>query len=245
MPKICLDAGHYAKYNWNKNTNPIYWESLMAWSLHLKLKEELEKYNGIEVITTRKEEEKDMDLMARGRAAIGCDLFLSLHSNACNTESVDRAVVIYPVSGKEMPLADSLGICISEVMNLKDKHQLYFKWNSSHTADYYGVMRGAASVGVPALILEHSFHTNNRSANWLLKEENLAELAKAEAKVIADRFKCKPKTEEMGSIYALPLRVQIGAYNKPANAIAMLQEAHEKGFEYAYIVDVNGKPIMF
>lgn len=55
--------------------------------------------------------------------------------------------------------------------------------------NYYGVLHGARTVGVPAFILEHSFHTNTRITNWLLDENNLDKLAKAEAEAIADGFK--------------------------------------------------------
>ena len=187
MPKICLDAGHFAQYNYNANVTPRYWESYMAWTLHLYLKAELEKY-GFQVITTRKDRDTDLGLMARGQTAKGCDLFLSLHSNACNTESVDRAVVIYPVSNKCMDLATKLSQTVTAVMQLHDKPQIYNMWNSAHNADYYGVIRGAASVGVPGLIIEHSFHTNNRAAAWLNQNGNLKLLAIAEAKTLAEYY---------------------------------------------------------
>lgn len=186
--KICLDAGHFGKQNNNPKISPVYWESLMAWDLHLMLKEELEKYNGVTVITTRADETKDLGLEARGKTARGCDLFISLHSNACDTESVDRPVVIYPVSGKCKGLAERLAGAVRMVMQTNDPWRTYQRWNSAHNADYYGVIRGAASVGVPGLIIEHSFHTNNRSAKWLQDPDNLRKLAVAESKVLAERY---------------------------------------------------------
>ena len=47
--------------------------------------------------------------------------------------------------------------------------------------DYYGVLRGATAVGTPGLILEHSFHTNTAIAAWLLDENHLERLARAQA----------------------------------------------------------------
>lgn len=186
--KICLDAGHFGKQNNNPKISPVYWESLMAWDLHLMLKEELEKYKGVTVITTRADEAKDLGLEARGKKAKGCDLFISLHSNACDTESVDRPVVIYPVSGKCKSLAESLAGAVRMVMQTNDPWRTYQRWNSAHNADYYGVIRGAASVGVPGLIIEHSFHTNTRSAKWLQSAANLRKLAEAEAEVLAVEY---------------------------------------------------------
>lgn len=257
MPKICLDAGHFGRNNYNPKTNPIYWESVMAWDLHLMLKEELEKYPGIEVITTRPDRDKDMDLTARGRAAIGCDLFISIHSNAVANptynDATDRAVIIYPVSNKERSLAEALAQAISQTMGLKDKYQIYTRWNSKNNADYYGVIRGAATVGVPGLILEHSFHTNLRSAKWLLEKENLRKMAEVEAKIIAERYGCSMQNEAEDeplpgidlSKYKLPLRVKIGAYNNPINAVNQYHRAHKAGFDQAYIEDADGRVVMY
>ena len=186
--KICIDAGHYGNYNNNTHVKPTYWESRMAWKLHLMQKEELEKYEGVTVILTRADVEKDLAVVDRGKKAKGCDIFISDHSNSCDTESVDRPVVIYPVSGLCEPLAAKLAAKIREVMQTKDPERIYSRWNSAHNADYYGVIRGAASVGVPGLIVEHSFHSNNRSAKWLQSTANLRTLAEAEAAVLAEEY---------------------------------------------------------
>lgn len=58
----------------------------------------------------------------------------------------------------------------------------------NNNADYYGVLRGAKSVGVAGVLLEHGFHTNRANTAWLLKDANLKKLAQAEAKVLADYF---------------------------------------------------------
>jgi N-acetylmuramoyl-L-alanine amidase len=49
--KICLDAGHYGKYNRSPAVKE-YYESDMNWKLHNMLKKYLEEY-GFEVIQTR------------------------------------------------------------------------------------------------------------------------------------------------------------------------------------------------
>ncbi len=147
MFKICIDAGHYGYYNKSTVVTPTYWESKMTWKLHLLLKEALEKYAGVEIKTTRADQAKDLGVYERGLAAKGCDLFLSLHSNDCSTPSVDRAEVIYPVSGKCRDLAEELVSCIAACMQTNDPTKIFCKWNSAGNADYYGVIRGAAAVG--------------------------------------------------------------------------------------------------
>ena len=69
MPKIMIDAGHYGKYN-RSPAVPEYYESIMAWDLHLKLKAELEKY-GFIVATTRHTRARDLEVYARGDMARG------------------------------------------------------------------------------------------------------------------------------------------------------------------------------
>lgn len=182
--RICLDAGHYGKYN----RSPVvksYYESDMTWKLQEFLEEELNAL-GFDVIKTRQEQAKDLSLYARGKAAKGCALFLSLHSNACSEESVDRPVVIVQLDGKGDTLGKAIGQCIQETMET-ETYQLY-KRKGKSGGEYYGVLRGASQVGTMGMILEHSFHTNARSARWLLEDENLKKLAQAEAAVLADYF---------------------------------------------------------
>ena len=88
--RICLDAGHYGKYN-RSPVDGRYYESDMVWKLHLLQKRFLEEYN-VEVILTRGTQEKDRGLFDRGTASAGCDLFISDHSNAAEQRTVD-----YPV----------------------------------------------------------------------------------------------------------------------------------------------------
>ncbi len=189
MTKICLDAGHYGKYNQSPAV-PKYYESDMAWKLHLKLKGYLEEY-GIEVITTRKNQNENLGLTARGKKAEGCDLLLSIHSNAVEdkiNETVDYPIAFVPINGSADKLGKLLAECIEQTMNTKQTSKSESKKSEKGNWDYYSVINGATSVGVPGIILEHSFHTNTKATKWLLDDSNLDKLAKAEAKVIAKYF---------------------------------------------------------
>lgn len=197
--KICVDAGHFGKYN-RSNVYPSYYESDMAWKLHLFLKKELEAY-GFEVITTRQDKDIDLDRETRGKLSEGCGLFVSLHSNACNVESIDKAVAIpfldlawTDIDDKSREIAGKLGLCIKEVMGLSS-YQIYpFRdiedrdRNGVLDDEYYSVLHGSRKVGTPGVILEHGFHTNTKCAKWLSDDNNLEKLAKAEAAVIAEYF---------------------------------------------------------
>ena len=74
--KVCLDAGHYGKYNRSRVVEG-YYESEMNWKLQGFLAQELGAY-GIDVITTRSEPAKDLGLVARGKKSAGCAKKLSV-----------------------------------------------------------------------------------------------------------------------------------------------------------------------
>lgn len=186
-PIVCLDAGHYGKYNQSPGV-PAYYESEMNWKLHQLLKGELESY-GIEVRQTRADQAKDLAVYKRGTASESCDLLLSSHSNAVGNsmrEDVDYPVVYVPVSGAGAELGEKLAECIEKTMGTSQDGRAVSKKGSK--GDYYGLIRGATDVGTVGMIVEHSFHTNTKMANWLLNDANLAKLAAAEAAVIAEYF---------------------------------------------------------
>lgn len=218
MTKICLDAGHYGKYN-QSPALPKYYESDMTWKLHLKLKAYLESYN-IKVITTRKNQNENLSLTSRGKKAEGCDLFLSIHSNAVGdkvNETVDYPIAFVPINGKGDKLGKLLAECIEQTMSTKQTGRSESKKSSKGDWDYYSVISGATSVGVPGIILEHSFHTNTKAAKWLLEDSNLDKLAKAEAEVIAKYF----NTEKEPINIELP-ELSLNMTGEPVRALQIL-----------------------
>lgn len=198
--QVVLDAGHYGKYNQSK-VLPSYYESEMTWKLHLLLKAELEKL-GVKVATTRAKQTVDLEVSARGKKAKGADLFISLHSDAASTDKPNWATVIpyqeldwTDIDDKSRDIATKLGACVMDVMDLPE-YRLYPRksgndrdGNGKFDDEYYGVLYGARKVGTVGVLVEHGFHTNLKCAEWLSNDDNLAKLAKAEAKVIYNWLK--------------------------------------------------------
>ena len=246
MPKILIDAGHYSGYN----QSPVYksyYEGDRMWQLLQYLTEALKSY-GFTVGSTKstvngypKTSGKD-DVYKRGQMAKGYDLMISLHSNACGTESVDRVVVIHPMSGSASGIAKKLAECVKSTMGVSS-YQLaqrdyntgayYYDAKAHAGKDYYGVIRGSVAQNVPCLIIEHGFHTNAKVAKWLMSDANLQKLAQAEAKVIAEHFGMTKATTS-DTLY----RVQVGAYSQKANADAMLAKLKRVGFD-GFVIAVN------
>ncbi len=234
--KIMLDAGHAGFYN----QSPVYssyYESKMTWKLQTYLKTELKKY-GFTVGTTRTDQTSDPEVYKRGTLGKGYNLLLSLHSNATATrqDETDYPVAYAPFDKKADALGLELAKAVERTMQTRQKgrvsHRTYE--NGGVTYNYYGVIRGAASVGVPAIILEHSFHTNPTAAKWLSADANLKKLAEAEAAVLAAHYG-QTKKEENKADPAKPekkdtfYRVQAGAYSKKANAQKALADLKKRG----------------
>ena len=63
------------------------------------------------------------------------------------------------------------------IMNTKQNYQVWTK-TQSDGRDWYGAVCGAASVDTPAIVLEHSFHSNANMRGWLMNDSNLYTMAK-------------------------------------------------------------------
>lgn len=204
--KICLDAGHSGKTNpYFYNGSTIGSEAEMAWKLQQKLREQLQAA-GVEVLCTRSSPDADMDLLTRGRMAEGCDLFLSLHSNA-GSPSADYPLACCQVDGSADEIGLRLAEAVAKVMNTAQPPRLWKRDYLTGTGttlqlrsdplfgkrtaanDYYGVLRGAAAVNVPGVLLECSFHTHPAMVQWLIKDTNLDTLAKAICQVLTDYYR--------------------------------------------------------
>lgn len=210
MAKICIDPGHYGKQNRSPGI-PEYYESEMVWKLANLQKKYLEQL-GHQVILTRNNPNKDLALVSRGKAAKGCDLFISDHSNAVGSgmnESVSHASIIRMTDDGTTKcddvakaFAEKIGPVIAQTMGITYKvttRQAQSDRNGDgiKNDNYYGVLHGARLVNVPGIILEHGFHTNTKTVRWLLQDENLDQLAKAEAECIDQFFKkAEPEPEQ-------------------------------------------------
>lgn len=238
--KVHLDPGHYgSKYN-QSLVNKSYYESNMTWTLTNYLKDELEK-RGVEVTLSRSKKEDNPSLYNRGYGSKGCNLFLSIHSNACNKESIDYPAIIRGYDKKEADeFAKKFGQLIKDLMKTQNNYNIMTK-KSDAGGEWYGVLNGADKAGLTYYyIIEHSFHTNKKAVNWLMKDSNLKLLAQKEADLICEYFKVEVKKEEK-KYYRIrkswkDANSQIGAYTVLANA--------KKDCKPGYAVyDWNGKAV--
>lgn len=192
--KVHIDAGHQTDHYNQSTTNSKYYESAMTWKLANYLKTELES-KGIVVTMSRHSINENPALYDRGFGAKGCNLFLSLHSNASSSEKTDYPVVY---RGYDKVEADSFGLKLAQLiqglMNTIQAGRTAIRKGSTG-GEYFGVLRGARAAGLTYYyIVEHSFHTNSKATEWLLNDDNLRMLAREEANLIASFFNVKTTT---------------------------------------------------
>lgn len=208
--KICLDPGHYGD-NYNPGIAAGYVESNFTWTYSWLLKERLEKY-GVEVIMTRSTKAEDLALQARGKKAAGCDLFISVHSNACDNPNQDAVTVLWSVRSGGEGIAKAIGSELTDFFkrewgDVNDLIAYSYESPKYPGYDYYGVLKGAASVGVPAIIVEHSFHTNDKYCKWAMTDGNLEKMADAEVAAIAKYYDLVRLNED--SVYHIYLSTDL------------------------------------
>lgn len=202
MAKILLDAGHYGKYNRSPQV-PEYYESERVWVLMRLLQMHLEK-KGHEVRSTRDVQAIDLAVLERGKKAKGYDLFISLHSNdfdgSDNTETankIDYVVAYVPSYAKNDRCTKSkeLGLKLAEYVKAVIGSQQSARTDTKlkdNGDEWYGVLRGWQNTDCPVgFILEHGFHSNPKTAKFLLDDINLFNLTKGEADIIDNYLRGK------------------------------------------------------
>lgn len=254
MSKVCIDAGHYGKYNVSP-VNRAYYESVQMWRLHELLAAELRK-RGVTVVLTRQNQAADLSLISRGKKAKGCDLFLSLHSNAASTEGVDYPVayVLRPnartsIDEKAAEIGLNLAKVVQGVMGTTQGARTATRasgndrdGNGLLDDEYYGVLEGARRVGVPAVILEHSFHTNKKATAWLLVDANLQALAKAEADAIVAWLGAKAPVQTGSTALPYKVRVSITDLNiRSGPGTGYAKKGYIKPGVYTITAEATGK----
>ncbi len=140
------------------------------------------------------------------------DLFLSLHCNSSDADYVNGVeayttvvdqFAAYTLSEKIITnIHKATGIAKGEVKAIEDTGDelgIYY-WNSekqwdmpSHTSlggksDYYSVNTWSSKFGIPSIIVEHGYLTNETDAKIIDKDENLKKIAKAEADALIDYY---------------------------------------------------------
>lgn len=256
--KIVLDPGH------GKDGNPAkvngqwivkgFYEGTNNYEAVQYLKEELEKYQNVEITVTRKNIDDNPSLDWRGALGRNADLFYSWHSNGVDNKNAYGVSSFSSVRRNGHALCDAISKAVVAAFKECGSTATYYRGYTQRpdedypTVDYYGVLRSAtlenpnqASYGAEpidtkcknAIIIEHGFHTNPAECKVLANPDDLKKIVAAEAKAIAEYLKLEKKPDpEPTNYYYFAI---ISANKNKKYAEEDVAKAKKLGFTDAYV----------
>lgn len=256
--KIVLDPGH-GKYG-----NPAkvkgewivegFYEGTNNYEAVQLLKAELEKYQDVEIVVTRKNIDDDPALPERGAMGLDADLFYSWHSNGVDNKNAYGVSSFSSVRRNGRELCDGISKAVVNVFKQNGSPNTYYRGYSQRPyndrlpmVDYYGVLRcstltnpgqavsGKTPIDSPcknSIIIEHGFHSNPAECAVLANPDALKKIVEAEAKVIAQYFDLKEKQPTPDNWYYFAI---ISANKNKKYAEEDVAKAKKLGFEDAYV----------
>ena len=198
--RICIDPGHGGE-NLGADYNG-YLEKDMTLIVAEAMREELAKYEGIEVFMTRT---SDVDMSLEERvdyaAEVGADFFFCLHFNMSADHDMYGAECW--VSAFDSKYARGMDFAKIEMRALTDlglyDRGIKTRLNSKGT-NYYGVLRMADEVDMPGIIIEHCHLDNYNDEEFYDHHDMLVKYGILDATCVAMYYGLR--SDELGVDYS-------------------------------------------
>ena len=204
---VAIDPGHGGE-NLGAECNG-YTEKNLTMIVALAMKEELEKYEGIEVYLTR-EGDKDMSLEERAEfaASKNADFLFCLHFNMSAEHDLFGSEVWVSAFGEEHQEGYSFA---SGEMELLEEMGLYPRGIKTRLndrgEDYYGIIRHSTARGIPSALIEHCHLDQENDTSFYTSGEGLERLGILDATAVARYYGLK--SEILGVDYSGWPKVEI------------------------------------
>ena len=186
---VVIDPGHGGS-NLGTDYLPIP-EKVYTMTVALHMKEQLEKYQNVQVYLTHTED-VDMSLKERAEfaASVNADFLFSLHFNMSISHILYGSEVWVPSSGKlysqGYSAANEFMIQFAE-MGLFNRG-IKTRIGSSGKSDYYGIIRESSLRNIPAVIVEHCHVDNINDTPYIQSADKLKEFGVRDAEAVARYF---------------------------------------------------------
>ncbi|MCR5282697.1 MAG: N-acetylmuramoyl-L-alanine amidase [Lachnospiraceae bacterium] len=158
------------------------------------MKEELERYENVEVFITDPDEECDMSLKERAANAknAGADVLISLHFNMSEEHTMFGSEVWIPCNGLHHADMHSLGDIFMEQFGEigLTKRGVKTRLNDRGT-DYYGILRESVALDMNAILVEHCYADHAQDAEYIASDENYKAFGKMDATAVAKYYHLK------------------------------------------------------
>ena len=174
--------------------------------LNLKIaqacKKELETYRNVSVYMTRNADAYfGLEQRVGYAKSVGANVFISIHNNSADKGNPHGANVFYPnssynaeVGKKGKELAQSILKKLVELGIANDGVHIRNSesgdtYPDGSQCDYYSVIRNSKKAGIPGIIVEHAYISNQSDVmNYLSSDEKLKALGVADARGIAQYY---------------------------------------------------------
>ncbi len=184
-------------------------ENELNWNIAIALKAELETYAGVKVYLTRGSAEFQSNT---GRAStareLGADLAISIHNNSSEVASANGIVCYGTVNAEYKAnvrtLCQNISSKISD-LGLKKFKSGYDVRKSTYSddIDFYTFLDECVSFGIPALLVEHCYLSNEGDSAFINKKENQVKVGMADATAIAEHLGLKKRGVAPGTCIQL------------------------------------------
>lgn len=199
---VVIDPGHGGENLGGEYEQ--YVEKEMTMIVADAMKEELEKYEGIQVYMTRYGDiEQDMSLEERSEYAksVDADFLFCLHFNLSEYHTLFGAECWVSAFGEQY----SKGYGFASVeMELLQELGLYSRGIKTRLndggTDYYGIIRTATEREIPCVLIEHCFLDQENDQPFYDYDEKLKAFGRLDATAVAKYFNLR--SEELGVDYS-------------------------------------------
>lgn len=207
---IVIDPGHGGN-NLGTDYLPIP-EKVYTMTVALHMKEQLEKYQNVQVYLTHTED-IDMSLKERAEfaASVNADFLFSLHFNMSISHILYGSEVWVPSSGQLYSQGYSAAnefLMQFEEMGLFNRG-IKTRIGSNGKSDYYGIIRESALRNIPAVIVEHCHVDHIKDAPYMQSPEKLKEFGVRDAEAVARYFGLVSKDGKTDYSEYAPLAVPV------------------------------------
>lgn len=209
---VVIDPGHGGE-NLGTDYLPIP-EKMYTMVVAQHMKEQLEKYQNVQVYLTHTED-VDMSLKERAEfaASVNADFLYSLHFNMSLSHSLYGSEVWVPSSG----ILYSQGYSAANEFLIQFEEMGLFnrgiktRIGSNGKSDYYGIIRESSVRGIPAIIVEHCHVDNINDEAYMQSPEKLKEFGVRDAEAVARYFGLVSKDGSTDYSSYAPLAVPVPA----------------------------------
>ncbi len=199
---VVIDPGHGGENLGAEYEN--YVEKEMTMIVARAMKEELEKYDGIQVYMTRYGDiDTDMSLEERSEFAksVNADFLFCLHFNMSEQHTLFGAECWISAFGEQY----SKGYGFASVeMDLLQEMGLYSRGIKTRLnkkgTDYYGIIRTATEREIPCVLIEHCHLDQENDKPFYDHDEKLKDFGRLDATAVAKYFNLR--SEELGVDYS-------------------------------------------